>query len=309
MIRRVVFLVVAVAIVLSYASAQYDEPTQPASVFSPLPFIGLSSAIPSGYSLRFALAAPPFANGNIYPNGSINAGIDGLVGISYNHEGAIGSPLGDLFPANLLSFRIQVVPQREQYPAVSLFITAMTQLQEEKLANIDLQPAVPAYYDRGLKMVSYEAKTTRAGVGLNSTLDDAVNLDFSLGVRENVWRQMWSYYTVDPGFGSLWDPLTGGSQPLEQQSKLALDWSASLAYRPIAQLAILASAATLPFAEIDPTTLTIQMRQGNVGTVGVRYYLPFPLSVDLFDRWYLAPSTWPSTHEIRLGVSADFAIR
>jgi hypothetical protein len=309
MIRRVVFWVVAVALVLSYASAQYEEPKQTAPVFSPLPFVGQSSAIPPGYSLRISLAAPPFASDNIYPNGSVSAGIDGLVAVSYNHEGAIGSPVGKLFPANLLGFRVQVVPQREQYPAVSLFISAMTQLQEEKLANIDLQPAVPVYYDLGLKMVSYEAKTTRAGIGLNSTLGDVVNLDFSLGVRENVWRQMWSFYTVDLGFGSLWDPLTGATQPLQQQSKLALDWSASIAYRPVTQLAILASATTLPFADIDPTTLTIQMRQGNMGTVGVRYYLPFSMSVDLFDRWYLAPSTWPTKHEICLGVSADLAIR
>jgi hypothetical protein len=309
MIRRVVFLFVAVALMLSCSSAQYDDPTQPASVFSPLPFIGQSSAIPSGYSLRFALAVPPFTNGNIYPNGSVSAGIDGLLGVSYNHEGAIGSPLGNLFPANLLGFRVQVVPQREQYPAVSLFITAMTQLQEEKLANVDLQPSLPAYYDRGLNAISYEAKTTRAGVGLNSTLGDVVNLDFSIGVRENVWRQMWSIYTEDLGFGSLRDPLSGGTQPLHQQSNLALDWSAGVAYQPIAQLAVLASATTLPFAEVDPMTLTIQMRQGNIGTVGVRYYLPFSMSVDLFDRWYVAPSTWPSTHEIRLGISADLALR
>ena len=51
------------------------------------------------------------------------------------HEGAVGSPVGKLFPANLLSFRIQVVPQREQYPAVSLFISAMTELQEAEASQ------------------------------------------------------------------------------------------------------------------------------------------------------------------------------
>ncbi len=166
-----------------------------------MPFIGPSSAIPPGYSLRFSLAAPPFTDDKVYPYGSVSAGIDGLLAFSYNHEGAIGSPVGKLLPTNLLNFRVQVVPQREQYPAVSLFITAMTELQTERLSNVDLQPALPVYYDRGLNAISYEAKTTRAGVGLNSTLGAVVNLDCSFGVRENVWRQMWSIYTAVAGHG------------------------------------------------------------------------------------------------------------
>ena len=99
------------------------------------------------------------------------------------------------------------------------------------------------------------------------------------------------------GIGSLRDPYAGlGTHPLQQQSKLASRLVGQHCLPTIYTACYTCQCNHTSLCRDRSHTLTIQIRQGNMGTVGVRYYLPFSMSVDLFDRWYLAPSTWPTKH-------------
>jgi hypothetical protein len=218
-----------------------------------------------------------------------------------HHEGAIGSPIGLLRPATMLGLRLQIVPQRDRLPAVSLFLNTMTEAQSEFLGDNDLRPNVPEVFQRGVMAISYEARTTVAGVSVTTTLHDMFSFSASLGGREMVWQQRWSAYAFNTGLPTS----QGWTFPTAERTRLRLDWSASVTLRPTEQLALIGEVSALPFIDIDPSSLVLEARQGYVGTIGVRYSLPIPLSVDLYDRWYSETRERTNHHQIRLGLSTE----
>ncbi|MEK9138688.1 MAG: hypothetical protein AAB393_16315, partial [Bacteroidota bacterium] len=260
------------------------------------------AAIPEGYSLLLSAAYPPYERTTDLTCGNISVGLAGLCQATFSHEGAIGSPIGVLRPSNLVGLRIQVIPQRSHFPAVSVFLTTMTGTQSEFLADNDLKPNLPQIFQRGLVATSYEAKTTLAGLALASTLNDMFSFNVALGARQMVWQQRWSIYTFNTGL-----PRTqnGWTFPLAERSNLRLDMSASVSCRPIEQVALIGEIASLPFVDIDESSLLIEARQGYVGAIGIRYYLPIPLSIDLYDRWYSQKGDRTNYHQVRLGVSTE----
>ena len=98
----------------------------------------------------------------------------------------------------------------------------------------------------------------------------------------------------------------GTIPPLAERTSLRIDWSVSATARPLQQLGIIAEIATLPYADIDQTSWQIEGRMGYAGSIGVCYYLPIPLRVDLYDRWVSASSKQDTYHQVRFGISTDF---
>jgi hypothetical protein len=109
-------------------------------------------------------------------------------------------------------------------------------------------------------------------------------------------------YTSNSGLPTT---LDGWASPQAERTNLRVDWSAGATVRPFQQLAFAAEIASVPFVEIDPTSLLIEARAGYVGTVGIRYYLPSFLTVDLYDRWFSEGRDGADRHQIRLGVSTN----
>jgi hypothetical protein len=258
--------------------------------------------VPQDYSLRLSAAYSPYEKQPNFAYGSISFSVAGLFEASLTHDGAIGSPTGQLKPGNLLGLRLQVIPQRDNFPGVSLFLNTMTQAQSEFLGDNDLQPQLPGIYERGLVAVSYDARTTAAGISLATILNDVFSFSASLGTREVVWQENWSMYTMESGLPTT---LDGWASPQAERTNLRVDWSAGATARPVQQLAFTADIASVPFVEIDPTSLLIEARAGYVGTVGIRYYLPSFLTVDLYDRWFSEGRDGADRHQIRLGVSTN----
>ena len=303
--RRQAAVLAIVVVAISFpASAQLtvDSPDQPALTASR--FLGGQPAIPEGNSLRFSVAYSPYERTPNFAYGNLSVSFNGLLEATWTHDGAIGSPTGTLNPENLLGFRLQVLPQREQFPALSVFLTTLTKAQSGFLGGADLQARLPEIYRRGLLTTSYDARTTVAGVSLASVLNDKLALNATLGVREMVWQQMWSSYAIDIGL-----PTQNGSTfPLAERNNLRVDWSAGATVRPIHQLDLVAEIASLPFVEVDPSSLVIEARTGYLGTIGVRYHLPIPLTIDLYDRWFSEKDDRTNLHQFRLGLSTNLQI-
>jgi hypothetical protein len=295
--------ILMVALQSTLAQIPNDNPEQG---FGLSPFLGESTLIPDAYSLRVSAAFPPYERGATFGYGSVSIGLSGLLEATVSREGAIGSPTGMLKPTNLLGLRLQVLPQREQFPAVSVFLTTMTGAQSELMTNVDLERERLTLFQRGLRMISYDAKTTVAGIAVASGLAGMVSYRAALGVREMIWRQQWSIYGFGTGLPTSQD---GWTLPLAERTSLRVDWSASIAFRPIQQAALFAEVASLPLIDVDPSSLQIENRQGYVGAIGVRYYLPIPLSIDLYDRWVSGIGERKARHQVRLGLSTDVLFR
>lgn len=296
---------VLTALLLLIAGVAMTQPAmdKPGVVSS---FLGLQAAIPDGYSWRMSAAYPPYETGASFPYGSIAVGLDGLLELSWTHEGAMGSPTGSLTPDDLLSFRLQVVPQRERFPAVSVFLTTMPGKKSELLLGRDFQPKLSDIYQRGLVGASYEARSTLAGIALATTLSDVLSFNAALGARQIVWQQQWSFTTFNTGLPRTSD---GWTYPLAERSSFWLDMAAGASFRPIEELALIGEVGSLPFVEIDPSSLMMEAKQGYMGAVGIRYDLPIPLSVDLYDRWYSENRNRTNYHQIRIGLSTQLKLK
>ena len=48
---------------------------------------------------------------------------------------------------------------------------------------------------------------------------------------------------------------------------------------------------------------------GYAGAIGVCYYLPIPLRIDLYDRWVSQNGNLTGHHQVRLGLSSDIHIQ
>jgi hypothetical protein len=177
----------------------------------------------------------------------------------------------------------------------------MAGTQSEWLGRNDIFPNLPAIFQRGVEVISYDARTTVAGVAFMTNLSSTLSLGASLGGREMVWQQLWSSYSVDMGLPTSY----GATLPTAERSSLRLDWSVGATVHPLSQLDLFGEVASLPFADIDPSSLIIEARRGMVGTIGLRYTLPIPLSIDLYDRWYSEKGDRKNYHQVRLGLSSE----
>lgn len=274
--RRAAFLVGVLISTCNFAIAQSTVDGHQSSVLANAPFLGLAP-IPKGYSLRLSAAYPPYDKRTDLFYGNISLGLGGLVQATVSHEPTIGTPVGFANPSNLLGLRIQFVPQQGPWPSVSGFLTTMTEFQSESVGGWDAQ--------HGFFYVSYEAKSTLTGVALTSSLNDMIAVSMGLGARQMVWRQ-------GLGIGQV------------EHRNVQFDISASASYRPIDQLALIGEIASLPFVDINRSSLAAETQHGYVGAIGVRYYLPISLNIDLYDRWY-AQNGGPTNSQVRFGLSTD----
>ncbi len=264
-------------------------------------FLGQPAAIPEGYLLRLSSAFSPYDRNLDYVYGNAGLTIDGLLEVTLSHEGAIGSPVGLLRPVPQVGLRLQIVPQRGNFPAVSLFLRTMTGNQSELIGQRNLESNLPAVYCRGLNSISYDARSTTAGVALATTFDEVFSFGATLGIGQAIWKQGWSRYSRDIGLPSQPD---GWTLPLAEDSQLRLNLSATAAIRPIYEVSIMGEVATMPFIDIDPTSLLAVARQGTVVAMGLRYFLPIPLTMDVYDRWYSESVGGTGHHQLRVGLSS-----
>ncbi len=302
--RRLAAILVTILMVIPVIAAAQSAGETPSMQVSPV--LGQATAIPEGYTVRMSMSYPPYERSTNYGYGQVSVGLAGVFGATVRYEGAIGSPVGLLRPTTLVGLQLQVVPQREIYPAIIMFLNTMAGTQSEFLGNIDLMPNLPAVFQRGVNAISYDARTTVAGVAFMTKLNGLLTANASLGGREMVWTQRWSKYAIPMGFPSTSD---GWTYPLAERSSLRLDWSVGATVYPLSQLALFTEVASLPFADVDPSSLIIEARQGIVGTIGVRYSLPIPLSLDLYDRWYSETGDRTNYHQVRVGLSTEVVFR
>ncbi|MBI5473364.1 MAG: hypothetical protein HY961_13550 [Ignavibacteriae bacterium] len=281
----------------SFAQESSDNTRRFTGVISP--FLDHHTSISEGYALHWSVAYAPYDKKTNFAYGNLSLSIAGLLKASFSHDGVIGAPTGLMEPIDLLALQLQIVQQREQLPGVSVFLKTMTDKETRTLYGNDLFTELREIYFRGVSTISYDARTTVAGVSLSTMPLDELSINASLGVREIVWKQKWAHYRTGN------DLPTGWVSPLAERTNLGIDWSVSAAARPLQQLGVIAEISSMPYADIDGTSLLIEARMGYAGTIGICYYLPLSLRVDLYDRWVLASSKQSAYHQVRLGISSD----
>jgi hypothetical protein len=259
-----------------------------------------NGAVPEGYSLEASAAYPAFATGNTDLYGHFTLGLAGVFSATLNHEGEISSPIGDLKPSYTFGLNVQIVPQREQYPSVSLFGNTMLEAQSEYYGSVNLIPKRPDVYNRGATSIVYDAKTTVAGVALASQVGGSLSFAAAIGVKQIAWQQRWSSYAFTTGL-----PVADGYiMPLPENTTLRLHWSLGGAVHITPQLSVVGELSSLPRVDFNPTTLLLELQNGYVGAFGLSYGLPMPLRVDLYDRWLAPNNAMTSSHQVRLGLSS-----
>jgi hypothetical protein len=302
MTHQLAVLVVVLMVLSPLTIAQPIQDSPPQIIMGGATFLGQHTAIPAGYSLRLSSAYAPYDRRVDQVYGKVGLTISSMLEATLNHEGVIGSPAGLLKPVPQVGVRLQVAPQREHFPAVSVFLNTMIGNQSERLEDNILRSNLSDIYQQGLTFVSYEARSTLAGLAMATTLDEFLSFSAALGVRQLTWKQGWSQYSFDTGLPTTSD---GWTLPLPEQSKLQLDWSAGVMFRPLQELGFMGEVASVPLIAVDPTSLVAVARQGTVAAIGIRYFLPIPLSVDVYDRWYSEGIGAGDHHQIRVGLSTE----
>ncbi len=264
------------------------------------PLVDHSAAVPAGNSIRIAVSYPASELNNKSVYATMSLGIAGLLDLSYRRDGVVGSPAGILPPTSEVGIRLQVVPQRGPYPAVSAYLNTMTEIQSDLLGEYSLKDNLPGIYNAGLSSISYDTKSMVTGFAFSSVLGGLVSVDAAVGVRQTWWHQQWSKYHITVPYPTTSD---GWTFPLSEHSTLSIDWSAGIVCQPLDQLSFLVEVHALPYMDIDPATLVIDAREGYAGIVGIRYSLPVALNVDLYDRWFSESGERTGVHQVRLGLS------
>ncbi len=298
-------LIAALGLFSQASSSQYNPDTNALVPVRISPLVDQSSAIPEGHSIRLAVSYPPYELTSKSVHAVVSVGIAGVLEATYRHEGIIGSPVELLPPASEIDFRFQIIPQREQFPAVSVFLNTMTETQSDLLGEYSLRDNLPGIYQDGLSLVNYDVKSAVSGITLSSAFGETWSINAAVGVREVWWHQQWSKYRIAVPYLTGSD---GWTFPLSERSALNLDWSANVAARLIRNLTLLAEIHALPVMDIDPSTLVVEARERYAGAIGVRYALPIALNVDFYDRWFSKGGGRPDSHQVRIGLSTDLTI-
>lgn len=302
MTRQVAVLVALMVVLSPLGVSQTTVSTPPPSLAGGSTFLMQPFAIPEGFGLRVSSAYSPYDRNADFLYGGIGLTISKMLQLSVVREPAIGTPAGWLTPSTVVGVRLQVIPQREHLPALSLFMNAMTARQQVQLQNVNIQADFPTLYQRGLRYFTYEAQSAWGGLALATEFDEVLACNAALGVRQVTWKQGYGQFSFDTGWPTTEDSRT---PPLPERSALQLDWAAGIAVRIVRDVAIIGEFSSAPYIEVDPTSLPAEARQATVAAFGIRYFPSIPVTLELYDRWYSKVLDQTSHHQLRLGLSTQ----
>jgi hypothetical protein len=256
--------------------------------------------VPQGTSITYAAAHPVFGDNDFPVLGYAAIGFSGVFQLSYGNEGAVANVLGVVRPAQSWGAKLQILPRREQYPAIALFIRSTIGWQLQYFGANDIENKIPELIIRGFNGTLYECANTSAGIAAESQLNDVLALRFTLGVQELQSRNFWLFIAPAPAIGN-------GYHSVEVQSSYILDGSANASISIKPQLALIAEIDALPYYGINLPENRLEPFRAYAGMVGVRYALSRSVNLDTYIRQQSKINSIAQT-QFRLGLSGQLTI-
>jgi len=261
-------------------------------------FTTVSAAVPQGYSLDFSGAYPLYSGRSSPVFGHITAGVSGVLQVSFSNDEVVSNMIGLVRPMNSWGLKLQVLSKREELPPVALWVRSALGWQGDFLQSTDLWPKSPPTFDH-LAGTQYEFTSTSAGVALEPGISEALDVNVSLGLQELQSSGLWIFIEPAPEGDNGYHAVSG-------ERTLLLEGSANVVLHLLPRFAVIAEAATLPYFNVNVAALELEVQRAYAGTVGARYTLPIPLSVDGYVRWQSSINGLTDT-QFRLGLSGQFS--
>jgi len=198
-INVVCFLILIVGIKSSLLAQTIESPNE--SKVSDKSIFRIGEEVSQLSSIQINLAMSPMGAVPNYFTGSITFGLSGVLSGSYIHDNAFGTPLGKLVPTNQLELRLQILEQRQYYPAVSLIYGGMVNEKSESYSSADLNMFAPNLTKNGLRYISSNAIKSNYGAGVTSNIRNKFILSGMFGVQQLTWQQSWTDFGFDTTSG------------------------------------------------------------------------------------------------------------
>jgi hypothetical protein len=237
-------------------------------------------------SVRILTSMTPLGDYPNYLSGKISLDYNGFISASVFHDNSFGNPLGRMILSNQLELRFQILEERGYLPAVSILYQRTIDNQDVFYSGNNIWSDNHSIYSNYLAPRLYNTDNSLFSIGLSSEISKRLNLSWSLGQREFIWRQ------------------EGNSQSSSQlHTSFRINWSANAIYRLMEHMSILASIQSIPLLQNDLSSFSIVSTVGSRGTFGIRYYLMQPINIELYDQVISGYSDLSTYHYIRLGIN------
>ena len=282
-ITAMILCLILSSIAMSQSSSEVTSSSRPQGY----QLLENGESVSPGTSLRIFTSMTPLGDYPNYLSGKISFDYNGFISASIFHDNSFGNPIGRMILSNQLELRFQLLEDRGYLPAVSLLYQRIFGEQDVFYGGKNIWSDNHGVYSNYLGPRLYNTDNSLFSIGLSSKISKQLNLSWSLGQREFIWRQ------------------ENNSQP--SQSSLRIHWSANVLYKLIDDVSIVASMQSIPLLENDLSSFSIVSKVGYRSTVGIRYYLIQPISIELYDQVISGYSSLNSYHYIRLGFSTGFS--
>jgi hypothetical protein len=244
-------------------------------------------SVSPGTSLHIFTSMTPLGDYPNYLSGKISFDYNGFISAGISHDNSFGNPLGRMILSNQLELRFQILEERGYLPAVSILYQRLINKQDVFYSGSNIWSDNHSLYGNYLAPRLYNTDNSLFSIGLSSKISKKLNLSWSLGQREFIWRQ------------------ENSSQP--SQTSFRIHWSADVLYKLIDDMSIHASIQSIPLLENDLSSFSIVPKVGYRSTFGIRFYLIRAVGIELYDQVRSGYSDLTSYHYIRLGFNTAFS--
>ena len=296
----------ALALIVSLSSlvsrSQNETPVNPTDGGLSHPFLGENCTVPAGYTLSFGAGYPVFGNSSLPLFARAGLGVGGVLELTYSNEGFVGNMLGVTRPVDAWDARIQLSQASGVMPAMTLWALGTIGWTREDFGAYDLWGKYPTYFNFGVDGARYEYSGTSLGLSFERRFEDALSLSVSGGVENLRSRNLWIFIAPAPIIGNGFHETNG-------HSSMIFDGAVNISYVVVPGfMSLVAAVSTLPYFVVNPLALSLDLKHGMLGTIGVRYQLAIPVNVEGFVRWQSNINGQYDT-QFRLGVSGTLGLQ
>jgi hypothetical protein len=229
----------------------------------------------------------------------LSIGIASVLQLHYSNEGTIANIIGVAEPLDNWGIKLQILPNRQQFPSVTLWFRGIIGWQQENLWDGDVAPISPQLIQKRFVAMNYRFASTSAGIAAESRPGEFLFVNFSLGFQEIRARGFQIFMAPDPFSGNRYSDV-GTDQWVN------LDASASASIRLLPEVTVVGELSMLPYFNVILPAPKLEVDRAYVAILGLRYALPIPLYVDTYVRWQSSVNEIAYT-QLRLGLSGQLS--
>ena len=288
---KVILLVILLLSSLEYLNAQERKENS----FSFIkPFSNIYTDIPNGYSLSYIGSYPIFEDIKSPFVGNIKLGLSSILNLVITNEPSVGDLLANKRPMPSWGVQVQILPQLEHYPSLSLWVNSCFGWNGETINQNDFGNKLDYLINQGLVSFRYEYSTTSAGIATEMKPLNGLRVGLNIGILELRSRNLWIFLDPDP-FNGNW--INDG----KETSSFMFDGGAAISYSPFHNFFVIGEITTLPYFNINMNYKRLAIQHSVVNSLGIRYSLPIPINIDA----YLSSNSinGQTVNQFRLGLS------